>query len=396
MSDERTGPGPDDGSGDATPDGDAHTGSGSGPTGEGGGSTGEGGGPLGASGADGGGAGHAPTGDTDSAGTGGAGGDHGSTGGTGPAGTPSRSERFDCAGAAEIEVTTGAGRVRIDLVDGADEVRAEVTADRSAAPWSGGLGGLLDWIGSSMTGGSGVPRAGVGWSGRGFDPIVGAPWEATGDPSADAVDAVTVEWSASSRRLVVRGPDDPALGAVPLVVTVSAPAGSRPAVRTGAASVELTGRASWAAVRTGSGAARVAQVHGDADVTTGSGSIDLGTCSGRAHLRAGSGSVEAGSLGGASRIRTGSGDVRVGELTADLEVRSGRGTSSSPTRSPVTSGSAPGRGRSGSGCTPVWPPSWTCRPGRAAPDPSSTSATTPRPRRPRCGCPDAPAAATSS
>ncbi|MER7434780.1 DUF4097 family beta strand repeat-containing protein [Pseudonocardia alni] len=320
MSNGQTGPGPDDGSGDATHDGDAHTGSRSRPTGESGASTG-------ASGGDGDGTGHTPTGDTGSAGTGSTGGDstgggHGSTGG---AGTPSRSERFDCAGAAEIEVTTGAGRVRIDLVDGADEVLAQVTADRSTAPWSGGLGGLLDWIGSSMTGGSGVPRAGAGWSGRGFDPIVGAPWEATGDPSADAVDAVTIEWSASSQRLVVRGSDDPALGAVPLVVTVFAPAGSRPAVRTGAASVELTGRASWAAVRTGSGAARVAQVHGDADVTTGSGSIDLGTCSGRAHLRAGSGGVEAGSLGGASRIRTGSGDVRVGELTADLEVRSGSG-----------------------------------------------------------------------
>ncbi|KAA1030715.1 DUF4097 domain-containing protein [Pseudonocardia sp. EV170527-09] len=299
MSDEQTGPvGPDDASADATHGGGAHT---------------EGTGATGARSGD---AGHPPTAGADPGGA--------STGDAGT-GTPSRSERFDCAGAAEIEVTTGAGRVRIDLVEGADEVRAEITADRSAAPWSGGLGGLLDWIGSSMTGRAGVPQAGAGWSGRGFDPIVGAPWEATGDPSADAVDAVTVEWSAAARRLVVRGPDDAALGAVPLVVTISAPAGSRPAVRTGAASVELTGRASWAAVRTGSGAARLAEVHGDTDVTTGAGSIALGRCSGRAHLRAGSGGVEAGSLGGASRIRTGSGDIRVGELTADLEVRSGSG-----------------------------------------------------------------------
>lgn len=208
-------------------------------------------------------------------------------------------------------MTTGAGRVRIDLVEGADEVRAEITADRSAAPWSGGLGGLLDWIGSSMTGRAGVPRPGRAGPG-GVRPDRRRPWEATGDPSADAVDAVTVEWSAAARRLVVRGPDDAALGAVPLVVTISAPAGSRPAVRTGAASVELTGRASWAAVRTGSGAARLAEVHGDTDVTTGAGSIALGRCSGRAHLRAGSG----GSRPGRSAARRASGPAAATSVSA--------------------------------------------------------------------------------
>ncbi|MFP5071006.1 DUF4097 family beta strand repeat-containing protein [Pseudonocardia nantongensis] len=242
--------------------------------------------------------------------------------GTGPeAGT--RRERFDCTGPAELEIATGGGRVRVDLVEGADEVRVAVAADRPpGTPWSGGLGGLLDWIGSSMTGG---PAAGAGWSGRGFEPIAGAPWEATGDPSADAVDAVQISWSADGRRLVLRGPEDPTLGAVPLAVTVSAPAGSRPAVRTGAAGVELTGRADRASVRTGSGTARVAEVTGDAEVTTGSGGIDLGSCGGRANLRTGGGVVEVGSLGGPSRVRTGSGDIKLGELTGDLEIRSGSG-----------------------------------------------------------------------
>lgn len=245
------------------------------------------------------------------------------TGAAADPGPDPRRERHDCAGPAELEVAVGGGRVRVELVEGADEVRGEVAADRSSgAPWSGGLGGLLDWIGSSMTGG---PAAGAGWSGRGFDPIVGAPWEAAGDPRADAVDAVEIGWSAEGRRLVVRGPEDPALGAVPLAVTVTAPAGSRLAARTGAAGVELSGRAAGVAVRTGSGTARVAQVSGDADVTTGSGGIDLGSCTGRAQLRTGSGTVEVGSLGGPSRVRTGSGDITLGELTGDLEVRSGSG-----------------------------------------------------------------------
>ncbi|MEV1291701.1 DUF4097 family beta strand repeat-containing protein [Pseudonocardia sp. NPDC049635] len=240
-----------------------------------------------------------------------------------PAVDATRRERWDSAGPAELEITIGGGRVRVDLVEDASEVTVEVGADGAGAPWSGGLGGLLDWIGSSMSGGS--PAGGAGWSGRGFDPIVGAPWERSGDPTADALDAVRIEWSGAGRRLVVRGPEEPGLSAVPLLVTVSAPAGSRPAVRTGAAGVEVSGRASWTAVRTGSGTARVAEVTGDADITTGSGGIDLGACGGRAQLRTGSGEIEAGSIGGPSRVRTGSGDVRLGEITGDLEVRSGSG-----------------------------------------------------------------------
>ena len=179
---------------------------------------------------------------------------HDSTGATGdrqtaPGDDPVRRERWSCDGPAELEISVGGGRVRVDLVEGSPEVHVEVRADRSGAPWSGGLGGLLDWIGTSMGGG---PPAGAGWSGRGFDPIIGAPWERSGDPSVEAVAATTIEWSEPGRRLVVRSPEEPALGAVPLIVTVSAPAGSRPAVRTGAAAVDLTGRASWAAVRTGS------------------------------------------------------------------------------------------------------------------------------------------------
>ncbi|MFP5023394.1 DUF4097 family beta strand repeat-containing protein [Pseudonocardia phyllosphaerae] len=267
------------------------------------------------------------TGDSTDGSTSGPAGSSSATGG----GTPGvRRERFDSPGPAELEISVGSGRVRIDLVETTDPasgaVTVEVSADRAAAqPWSRGLGGLLDWIGSSMSGAPTGADSGDDQPPRGFEPIVGASWERSGDPAQAAVDATTVDWSDAGRRLVVRAPEDPTLGAVPLHVTVSAPAGSRPAVRTGAAPVELTGRSGWTAIRTGSGAARLPEVDGDVDVTTGSGGIDLGACTGRATLRAGTGAVEAGSLAGSSRIRTGSGDIRVGELAADLEVRTGSG-----------------------------------------------------------------------
>ncbi|TCK25325.1 DUF4097 family beta strand repeat-containing protein [Pseudonocardia endophytica] len=244
---------------------------------------------------------------------------------TGPVfGEPgTRHERWDCDGPAEIEATIGGGRVEIDLTDPGSGVTVQVRAEPGGgAPWQNGLGGLLDWLGS-MSGG-GMPP-GAGGAGRGFDPIVGAPWERTGDPSAAAVEATTVTWSESARRLVVRGPDSQGLAGVPLVVTVSAPRGSRLAARTGAADVTVRGQARWAAVRTGSGAARLEEVDGDVDVTTGSGGIELGAVAGRARLRAGSGVVDVAALAGPSQLRTGSGDVRVGEITADVEVRTGSG-----------------------------------------------------------------------
>lgn len=237
--------------------------------------------------------------------------------------TGTRQERWDCDGPAEIEVTIGGGRVEIDLSGPGTGVSVQVRAEPGGgAPWQNGLGGLLDWLGS-MSGG-GVPP-GAGGSGRGFDPLVGAPWERGGDPSAAAVEATTVTWSEGTRRLVVRGPDGPGLSGVPLIVTVSAPRGSRLAARTGAADVAVRGQARWAAVRTGSGAARLEEVDGDVDVTTGSGGIDLGAVAGRARLRAGSGVVDVAALAGPSQVRTGSGDVRIGEITADLEVRTGSG-----------------------------------------------------------------------
>lgn len=188
------------------------------------------------------------------------------------------------------------------------EVRVEVRHDPTAGgAWAQGLSGLISWLGNA-TGGAMGPQG--------------------GDPAelvAEAVRAVEITWSEVGRRLVVRSSQELPLRVVPLAVTVSAPAGSRLAARSGAGDVTVTGRAGWAAVRTGSGEVTIAAVDGDADITTGSGDIEMGEVSGRARLRTGSGEIAVASTAGTTSIKAGSGDVALGSVSGDLEVRTGSG-----------------------------------------------------------------------
>ena len=169
--------------------------------------------------------------------------------------------------------------------------------------WGQGISGVLSWIGQATAGPGGEPA----------------------DLAAEAVRAAEIIWSEPGRRLIVRSSQDLPLRVVPLVVTVTAPAGSRLAARTGAGDVVVTGRAGWAAVRTGSGEVDVAAVDGDTDVTTGSGDLVLGEVAGRARLRTGSGTVRLTAAGGPTEIKAGSGDVALGKVAGDLGVRTGSG-----------------------------------------------------------------------
>lgn len=209
-------------------------------------------------------------------------------------------------GPVELEVTLDLGRVRVHLDGTGDsEVRVELRHDPSAGTtWSQGLTGIISWLGAN-TG----PDTGQ-------DP---------GELTSEAVRAAEVSWSPTARRLVVRSSQELPVRVVPLAVTVTAPAGSRLAARTGAGEVAVTGRAGWAAVRTGSGDVSVAAVDGDTDITTGSGDVELGPVGGRGKIRTGSGAVRLAGTGGATEIRASSGDVTVGEVNADLGVRTGSG-----------------------------------------------------------------------
>lgn len=207
---------------------------------------------------------------------------------------------------AEVEVSLDLGRARIELEDDIGEVRVEVRYDPSTGGgWATqGFSSLINWLGTG-------PESGLG----GID----------ADLAVEAVRAAEISWSDAGSRLVVRNCRELPLRLVPLVVTISAPTGSRLAVRTGSGDVTVKGRAGWAAVRSGSGDVTVAAVDGDADVTTGSGDVDLGAVTGRARVRTGSGRIALAAAGGPTEIKAGSGDVRLGEVTGDLGVRTGSG-----------------------------------------------------------------------
>jgi hypothetical protein len=215
-----------------------------------------------------------------------------------------RQQSWPCDGPAELELAVDVGRIRVDLVEGGSEVRAEVRHDPTAGGMIGqGVSGLMSWLGAS----------GIG---PGVDPD---------QLAREAVRAAEISWSDAGRRLVVRSPQELPLRAVPLAVTVTAPARSRITARTGSGDVTVSGTAGWTAVRTGSGQVTTGAVEGDADVKTGSGDVEVGAVAGRGRLRTGSGAVRVAAVSGPTEVRASSGDVHVREAAADLSVRTGSG-----------------------------------------------------------------------
>ncbi len=250
-----------------------------------------------------------------------------------------RQESWECAGTAEIEIGVDVGGVRVDLVDvpegSTGEVRVEVRHDPDAGGFFGqGVRGVMNWVSnasSNWSGGKGFPGFGGNWESGSFE---GAPWDAGAwGPgnwdmdrlAAEAVRATEISWAEGGRRLVVRSPQQMPLRIVPLSVTVSAPAGSRLAARTGTGDVIATGRAGWTALRTGTGRVRVDDVDGDLDVQSGSGDVSIGSTRGRARVRTGTGTITVDAAGGPLDVKAGSGDVLLGRLDGDLDARTGSG-----------------------------------------------------------------------
>lgn len=246
-----------------------------------------------------------------------------------------RQESWQCSGTAEIEIGVDVGGVRVDLVEvpegSTGEVRVEVRHDPDAGGFFGqGVRGIMNW----------VSNASANWSGKGFGGTwdggssEGAPWD-TGNwdlgnwdmarLAAEAVRATEISWTEGGRRLVVRTPQQMPLRIVPLAVTVSAPAGSRLAARTGTGDVIVTGRAGWTALRTGTGRVRTDDVDGDLDVQSGSGDVTIGAARGRSRVRTGTGTISIDAAGGPIDVKAGSGDVLLGRLDGDLDARTGSG-----------------------------------------------------------------------
>ncbi|MCD2197220.1 DUF4097 domain-containing protein [Actinomycetospora endophytica] len=236
---------------------------------------------------------------------------------------PSRTERHDVEGPVDVVVEIDAGRVDVRLDQRPEtstdaspaELRVEVTADPEGAPgWVRGLAGLVDAAG-------GLERR------FGFD--LGAmaglgvrPGEDPEERARRAVDAVEI--TLADGRLSVRGPREVALRAVPLAVTVHAPAGSGVAVRAGAAPVDVAGRPGAVEIGT-TGSVSVSELTARSAIRCGAGDVSVGRVGGVLKVKGGAGDITLDEVLASTEVVTGSGSVAVARVAADLAVRAGSG-----------------------------------------------------------------------
>jgi hypothetical protein len=219
------------------------------------------------------------------------------TSGSGQDENVARKQNFDASGPLDIDVSLGAGRVTIALVE-EPGASVEVRYDPSASnPWMQGLSNVLTWFGGQFGGDAGDE----------------AKVSAVRETKIDLV----------GRRLYVHTPKRHRL--VPLAVTVRAPAGSHLEVNAGSADMTVTGPAGQVKLETGSGAVTMDRADGQAEIKSGSGALRLGPMLAGLRARSGSGEIEVSSVGGATTLITGSGDVWLGAVQSDVRVRTGSG-----------------------------------------------------------------------
>ncbi|MEV8436540.1 DUF4097 family beta strand repeat-containing protein [Actinosynnema sp. NPDC051121] len=211
-----------------------------------------------------------------------------------------RQQSFEVDGVVEVDVALLAGRVRVHLVD-EPGVHVEVKHDPSPGEsWAAGLSGLLTWVNNQ------------------FGSVPGQP-----AGPADAVRDARVELSGG--RLRVHSSKALPLRAVPLSVTVRAPAGSHVIAKAGSADLTVTGAAGRLEVQTGTGDVTADRADASSQVNSGSGKLRLGPMLGGLKAKTGSGDIEVSSVGGNTVIYTGTGDVWLGAVQNDVQVRTGGG-----------------------------------------------------------------------
>lgn len=243
-----------------------------------------------------------------------------------------RTEHFETAQPAELDLNVGSGSVRVELVEDATSV--DVVVRSGQGPWwTGRLREMLGAVGNLQSGGPVGPT-----------------------PSADAVSATEISFSPGRSRLVLRTPRSGAGKMWPLDVVVTAPVRSRVLVRTGSASTEVSGAAATVDASTGAGDVTLGDVQDETQVRTGSGDVRTGHLHQGGRLRSGSGDLVVDATSGSLDLVTGSGALRIGisaGVLAELDVSSGSGRATSTLSAAVApSGEAESiqvRGRTGSG-----------------------------------------------
>lgn len=220
--------------------------------------------------------------------------------------TAVRQHHFDCEGPSEISVEFDSGRLDVRLTErigDAETVTVRVQPDPTKGPWTAGISGLLSWLGEQA--------------------LAGQPDEL----ATQSVRNTTIDFT--GQRLTVRAPRDVPLRTVPLLIEVSAPAGSSITARSGSADITVDGVADRFEASTGSGQIRARQCTSGADLRSGSGDVRLGSVAGMLRVRTGSGVVDVGSSEATERskgiVQTSSGNIRFAKLAGDMTARSGSG-----------------------------------------------------------------------
>ncbi|WP_231644860.1 DUF4097 family beta strand repeat-containing protein [Sciscionella sediminilitoris] len=216
---------------------------------------------------------------------------------------------YTAEGPVAVDVELPAGRLAVRVAEpGSTEVRVEIREFGSGeSPGTGdpawsftgseGLSGLLNWVGERI----GEYAAG----------------------NLTAVHDATIEFGAD--RLRVRSSKQLPLRLVPLDVSIRVPADSTLRLRSGGASVEVSGPLGGGDIQTGSGRVSLESVTGPMELQAGTGQVHVGSVAARLRVRTGAGPVAVDGLCESAAITTGGGDVTVGSLHGELMARTGNG-----------------------------------------------------------------------
>ncbi|MDP9443139.1 MAG: DUF4097 domain-containing protein [Actinomycetota bacterium] len=127
--------------------------------------------------------------------------------------------------------------------------------------------------------------------------------------------------------VVVQVPKDGgAFGRTPeLRLRITAPRGSRLAVRSGSGDLRVHGSLGASRVDSGSGDVRIDRVDGTSRVRAGSGDVVIDDVGADLEAQTGSGDIRIGRLGGSAKLQSGSGDVHVDAADDGVHLQTGSG-----------------------------------------------------------------------
>jgi hypothetical protein len=141
---------------------------------------------------------------------------------------------------------------------------------------------------------------------------------------------IEIDWDESEDGLVIRTRKPASLGNVSVEFEVTAPAGTRLAVKTGAGNTEVVGLSGGVKVATGAGGIVIEDVSAEIEAQTGAGGINVRGASGRVQLHTGAGGIDyEGRPLGDCRFETGAGGIDLflpGDVNVMVDLDTGLGS----------------------------------------------------------------------